>query len=89
MNPNKNLHTQITDEKNILPWLESFATNLKQTSIHVLYLVSKPVCITSLYWYIFCINSEICKDILEHEEMDVNCGGIVLLLKNIYSDFAT
>lgn len=89
MNSNKNLHTQITDEKNILPWLESFATNLKQTSIHVLYLVSKPVCITSLYWYIFCINSEICKDILEHEETDVNCGGIVLLLKNIYSDFAT
>ena len=59
--------------------------------IRRVYLVSKPICITTFYRYFFCINSEICKDILEHEKSDVNCGAN-WLLKNFYNlviDFAT
>ena len=69
------MHLRFTT--NILLWLESFAT---KTSV---YLVSKPICIATFYWYFFCINSEICKDILEHTKSDVNCGGIKLALKDL------
>ena len=55
--------------------MDSFAMFCANKKAKSVYLVSKPIFITTFYRYFFCIDSEICKDILEHKKNDVNSGS--------------